>query len=154
MQPTVGQLFPDFTAPSTEGEITLSALRGKTVVLYVYPRDNTPGCTTQGENFRDRHADFAAAGAVVLGLSRDTLASHQKFKAKYGFPFALVADPEEVLVNAWGLLKEKNMYGKKVKGVERTTYLIDAQGVLRQVWPAVKVPGHVDEVLQAVRAVA
>ena len=154
MQPVVGQTFPDFTAPSTEGEVTLSSLRGKTVVLYVYPRDNTPGCTTQGENFRDRHADFAAAGAVVLGLSRDTLASHQKFKAKYGFPFALVADPEEVLVNAWGLLKEKNMYGKKVKGVERTTYLIDAQGVLRQVWAAVKVPGHVDEVLEAVRSVA
>jgi peroxiredoxin Q/BCP len=154
MQPTVGQTFPDFTAPSTEGEIRLSSLRGKTVVLYVYPRDNTPGCTTEGENFRNRHADFAAAGAVVLGLSRDTLASHQKFKAKYGFPFALLADPEEVLVNAWGLLKEKNMYGKKVKGVERTTYLIDAQGVLRQVWAAVKVPGHVEEVLEAVRSLA
>ena len=152
MVPQVGQAFPDFTAPSTEGSFQLSALRGRKVVLYVYPRDNTPGCTTQGENFRDRHSDFVAAGAVVVGLSRDTPGSHQKFKAKYEFPFALVADPDETLVRQWELLKNKTMYGKPVTGVERTTYLIDAQGVLRQVWSAVKVPGHVDQVLEAARA--
>ncbi len=142
---------PDFTAPSTDGEISLKALKGKAVVLYFYPRDNTPGCTTQGQNFRDSYAEFEAAGAQILGISRDTLASHIKFKEKQEFPFPLVADPDETVCELYGVMKMKNMYGKQVRGIERSTFLIDAKGKLRKEWRGVKVPGHVDAVLQAVK---
>ncbi|MBX6318276.1 peroxiredoxin [Pigmentiphaga sp.] len=154
MSTVIGRAAPAFTAPSTDGEISLKELKGRIVVMYFYPRDNTPGCTTEGQNFRDRYADFQAAGAQVLGVSRDTLASHQKFKEKQGFPFPLIADPEEKLCELYGVMKMKNMYGKQVRGIERSTFLIDAQGKLRQEWRGVKVPGHVDAVLEAVRALA
>ncbi|OVZ54773.1 peroxiredoxin [Pigmentiphaga sp. NML080357] len=154
MSTAIGRAAPAFTAPSTDGDISLKDLKGRIVVMYFYPRDNTPGCTTEGQNFRDRYADFQAAGAEVLGVSRDTLASHQKFKEKQEFPFPLIADPDEKLCELYGVMKMKNMYGKQVRGIERSTFLIDAQGKLRQEWRGVKVPGHVDAVLEAVRGLA
>ncbi len=154
MSTAIGRAAPAFTAPSTDGDLSLKDLKGRIVVMYFYPRDNTPGCTTEGQNFRDRYAEFQAAGAEILGVSRDTLASHQKFKEKQGFPFPLVADPDETLCELYGVMKMKNMYGKQVRGIERSTFLIDAQGKLRQEWRGVKVPGHVDAVLDAVRGLA
>ncbi|OVZ60963.1 peroxiredoxin [Pigmentiphaga sp. NML030171] len=154
MSTAIGRAAPAFTAPSTDGDISLKDLKGRVVVMYFYPRDNTPGCTTEGQNFRDRYAEFQAAGAEILGVSRDTLASHQKFKEKQGFPFPLLADPDETLCELYGVMKMKNMYGKQVRGIERSTFLIDAQGKLRQEWRGVKVPGHVDAVLEAVRGLA
>jgi len=151
MSIAIGRAAPAFTAPSTDGDISLKDLKGRIVVMYFYPRDNTPGCTTEGQNFRDRYAEFQAAGAEVLGVSRDTLASHRKFKEKQGFPFPLLADPDEKLCALYDVMKMKNMYGKQVRGIERSTFLIDAQGKLRQEWRGVKVPGHVDAVLEAVR---
>mgnify|MGYP003576063723 FL=1 len=142
---------PIFTAPSTDGEFSLEALKGQIVVLYFYPKDNTPGCTTQGQNFRDLHAEFEAAGARIFGVSRDTLSSHVKFRDKQEFPFALIADPDETVCEMYGVMKLKNMYGKQVRGIERSTFLIDADGVLRKEWRGLKVPGHVDAVLAAVR---
>jgi len=154
MSTAIGRAAPAFTAPSTDGDLSLKDLKGRIVVMYFYPRDNTPGCTTEGQNFRDRYAEFQAAGAEILGVSRDTLASHQKFKEKQGFPFPLVADPDETLCELYGVMKMKSMYGKQVRGIERSTFLIDAQGKLRQEWRGVKVPGHVDAVLDAVRGLA
>ncbi|RZS80465.1 peroxiredoxin [Pigmentiphaga kullae] len=154
MSTAIGRAAPAFTAPSTDGDLSLKDLKGRIVVMYFYPRDNTPGCTTEGQNFRDRYAEFQAAGAEILGVSRDTLASHQKFKEKQGFPFPLVADPDETLCELYGVMKMKNMYGKQVRGIERSTFLIDAQGKLRQEWRGVTVPGHVDAVLDAVRGLA
>lgn len=151
MTTTLDTPAPDFQAPSTDGDISLKDFKGKTVILYFYPRDNTPGCTTQGQNFRDSYAEFEAAGAVILGISRDTLASHIKFKEKQAFPFPLIADPDETVCERYGVMKMKNMYGKQVRGVERSTFLIDAQGTLRREWRGLKVPGHVDAVLQAVK---
>lgn len=142
----------DFTAASTAGEFHLAAHKGETVVLYFYPKDNTPGCTTQGADFRDRNAQFRKAGALVVGVSRDTLASHQRFKAKMEFPFELIADPDETLCQQFGVMKMKNMYGKKVRGIERSTFVIDGARNLVREWRGVKVPGHVDEVLAFVRA--
>ncbi len=142
----------DFSAASTAGEFGLSAHKGETVVLYFYPRDNTPGCTTEGADFRDRHAQFRKAGATVVGVSRDTLASHQKFRAKMEFPFELIADPDEALCQRFGVMKMKNMYGKKVRGIERSTFVIDGARNLVHEWRGVKVPGHADEVLAFVRA--
>ncbi|MEO6928835.1 MAG: peroxiredoxin [Casimicrobiaceae bacterium] len=141
----------DFTAASTAGQFTLSAHRDHTVVLYFYPRDDTPGCTTEGADFRDRHAQFRKAEALVAGVSRDTLASHVKFKAKMDFPFELISDPEEALCAQFGVMKMKNMYGKKVRGIERSTFVIDGAGNLVREWRGVKVPGHVEEVLACVR---
>ena len=141
----------DFTAASTAGEFKLSAHKGETVVLYFYPRDDTPGCTTEGADFRDRHAQFRKAGALIAGVSRDTLASHAKFKAKMEFPFELIADPDETLCQQFGVMKMKNMYGKKVRGIERSTFIIDGKRNLVHEWRGVKVPGHVDEVLALVR---
>ena len=142
----------DFSAVSTAGTFKLSAHKGETVVLYFYPRDNTPGCTTEGADFRDRDAKFRKAGAIVVGVSRDTLASHEKWRAKMGFPFELIADPDEVLCKQFGVIKMKNMYGKKVRGIERSTFLIDGRRNLVREWRGVKVPGHADEVLAAVEA--
>lgn len=142
----------DFSAVSTAGTFKLSAHKGETVVLYFYPRDNTPGCTTEGADFRDRHAKFRKAGAIIVGVSRDTLASHEKWRAKMEFPFELIADPDEVLCRQFGVIKMKNMYGKKVRGIERSTFLIDGARNLVREWRGVKVPGHADEVLAVVEA--
>ncbi|MBM4197170.1 MAG: peroxiredoxin [Gammaproteobacteria bacterium] len=149
----VGKPVPAFSVPSTGGEeVALEKLKGKAVVLYFYPKDDTPGCTTEGCGFRDHHAAFRKAGAVVLGVSRDSMASHEKFRAKYEFPFDLLSDGDEGLCRLFDVIREKNMYGNKVMGVERSTFLIDGSGVLRREWRKVKVDGHVEEVLDAVRA--
>ncbi|MEO8849199.1 MAG: peroxiredoxin [Casimicrobiaceae bacterium] len=143
----------DFTAASTAGQFTLSAHPDKTVVLYFYPRDDTPGCTTEGADFRDRHAQFRKAGSLVAGVSRDTLASHARFKAKMEFPFELISDPDEALCAQFGVMKMKTMYGKKVRGIERSTFVIDGARNLVREWRGVKVPGHVEEVLACVREI-
>lgn len=143
---------PDFTATATDAEtLSLSDFAGQTLVLYFYPRDNTPGCTKEGEAFRDQYEDFRAAGAAIVGVSRDSVKKHQNFKAKYGFPFDLIADTDEALCETYGVLKEKNMYGKKHIGIERSTFVIDGDGVVRHIWRGVKVNGHAEEVLAAVR---
>jgi peroxiredoxin Q/BCP len=142
----------DFSAVSTAGTFKLSAHKGETVVLYCYPRDNTPGCTTEGADFRDRYARFRKAGAAIVGVSRDTLASHTRWKEKMGFPFELIADPDETLCKAFGVMKMKNMYGKKVRGIERSTFVIDGARNLVREWRGVKVPGHADEVLAVVES--
>ena len=148
-----GKPVPDFSLPSTGGStFRLSSARGKTVVLYFYPKDNTPGCTTEGADFRDSYPAFKRAGAEVLGISRDSLASHERFKEKMKFPFELLADPEEVVCRQFGVIKMKSMYGKKVRGIERSTFVIGSDGVLAREWRGVKVPGHVQEVLNFVKA--
>ena len=149
----IGRPVPDFKLPATGGsEFSLAAQRGSKVVLYFYPKASTPGCTQEGQDFRDLQGAFQAAGAVVVGASRDGLKAQENFKAKYQFPFELLSDREESLCNLFGVLKDKNMYGRKVRGIERSTFLIDAEGVLRREWRGVKVPGHAEEVLEAVRA--
>jgi peroxiredoxin Q/BCP len=148
----VGKKVPEFTAAATGGDVRLSALKGRKVVLYFYPKDNTPGCTNQGSDFRDRHDAFVEAGAVVLGASRDSLRSHEGFKAKLGLPFELVSDPDEALCAQFDVIKMKNMYGKQVRGIERSTFVIDAAGKLAREWRGVKVSGHVDEVLEFVQS--
>jgi len=148
----IDRKVPDFSAESTGGKVKLSALKGKTVVLYFYPKDNTPGCTTEGSDFAAAHRKFDKAGAVVLGVSRDSLKSHSNFKDKMGFPFELISDPEEKLCDAFGVMKMKNMYGKQVRGIERSTFVIDGEGKLRREWRGVKVPGHVDDVLACVQS--
>jgi peroxiredoxin Q/BCP len=130
----------------------LSELRGRKLVLYFYPKDNTPGCTTEGADFRDRHDAFRRAGCEVYGVSRDSLKSHEAFKAKMNFPFELLADPQESACAQFGVMKLKNMYGKKVRGIERSTFVIDEDGRLAREWRGVKVPGHVEEVLSFVKA--
>jgi thioredoxin-dependent peroxiredoxin len=149
----VGKKIPAFSAPAT-GERTVKSkdLLGRPFVLYFYPRDNTPGCTKEGEGFRDQHKKFAKLATEVFGVSRDTVASHEKFKAKFEFPFDLIADPDEKLCALFEVMKDKNMYGKKVRGIERSTFLFDAAGVLRREWRNVKVDGHVQEVLAAAKA--
>lgn len=148
----LGQPVPDFSAPATGDQtVRLSALRGRNVVLYFYPKDNTPGCTTEGQDFRDHHAEFVALDTVVLGVSRDSLRSHENFRGKQGFPFALIADGDENLCRLFDVIKPKNMYGREVLGIERSTFLIDRDGILRREWRKVKVVGHVAEVLAAVR---
>ena len=146
----IGRKVPDFTAEATGGPFTLSEYRGSPVVLYFYPKDNTPGCTTEGANFRDLHDRFAKAGAVVAGISRDSIRSHQNFAEKLGFPFALISDADEKLCQAFGVIKMKNMYGKQVRGIERSTFVIDAKGVLVKEWRGVKVAGHAEAVLEFV----
>ncbi len=153
MTPSVNKALPDFEAPATGGvKVTPQSLLGRTVVLYFYPKDATPGCTTEAMQFRDKHQEFADAGAVVFGVSRDNMASHDRFKKNLELPFELVADTEEKLCHMFGVVKNKIMYGKKVKGIERSTFLIDAEGVLRVEWRGIKVAGHVDEVLAAAQA--
>ena len=150
----IGKKVADFTAPATGGDFQLSAHKGETVVVYFYPKDNTPGCTTEGEQFRDAYKKFRKAGAIVVGCSRDSLKSHENFKAKMGFPFELISDADEKLCAQFGVIKMKNMYGKKVRGIERSTFVIDASGKLVNEWRGVKVAGHVDAVLEAVEALA
>jgi peroxiredoxin Q/BCP len=148
----VGQAVPPFEAASTGAPFSLADVRGKKLVLYFYPKDSTPGCTTETREFGDAVDAFAAAGAVIRGVSRDSLKSHQKFKDALGLPFELLSDPDETLCALFGVMKMKNMYGKQVRGVERSTFLIDGDGVLVREWRGVKVPGHVDAVLEAVRS--
>ena len=148
-----GQPAPDFTLLDQEGKaVTLSALKGRPIVLYFYPKDDTPGCTTEACAFRDAEADYQAAGAKVLGVSPDDVKSHGKFAAKHNLRFPLLADTETKVCQLFGVWKEKSMYGKTSMGVERTTVLIDGQGVVRKVFPKVKVPGHSDAVLEALNA--
>jgi len=151
---TLDRKVPDFKAVSTAGEVRLSAFKGSTVVLYFYPKDNTPGCTTEGVDFAASHAKFKRAGAVVLGVSRDSIKSHEGFKAKMGFPFELISDPDEALCKQFDVIKMKNMYGKQVRGIVRSTFVIDSAGVLRREWRGVKVPNHVAEVLAFVQSMA
>jgi len=149
----VGDVAPDFTLPTDGGgEMTLSSMRGKKVVLYFYPKDDTSGCTKEACDFREKISEFTKAGAVVLGMSPDSVKKHDKFKAKYDLPFSLVADEEKTALEAFGVWVEKSMYGRKYMGVERSTFLIDADGSIQSVWRKVKVPGHVDAVLDALQA--
>ena len=153
MTPALNKPLPEFEALATGGvKFTPQAFLGQTVVLYFYPKDNTPGCTTEAMQFRDKYKDFVKAGANVFGVSRDNMKSHDEFKAKLELPFELIADTEEKMCHMFGVVKNKIMYGKKVKGIERSTFLIGADGVLKQEWRGLKVPGHVDEVLKAVKA--
>jgi peroxiredoxin Q/BCP len=149
----LGKPVADFSLPST-GNTTfqLSGTRGSKVVLYFYPKDNTPGCTTQGSDFRDLHSQFKRAGTQVFGISRDSVKSHEGFKAKMKFPFELLSDPDEAVCGQFGVMKLKNMYGRKVRGIERSTFVVDEKGVLAREWRGVKVPGHVQEVLNFVKA--
>lgn len=146
-----GRKVPDFRLPATgEQEIALSDYRGKRVVIYFYPRDSTPGCTTEGQDFRDRIQTFRRRNTVILGISRDSIRSHENFKAKQEFPFELLSDAEEKACRLFDVIREKNMYGRKVMGIERSTFLIDEAGVLRREWRKVSVKGHVQEVLDAI----
>ena len=147
-----GDLAPDFTKPTDGGgNLTLSKLRGKNVVLYFYPKDDTTGCTKEACGFRDALPDFGEMGATVIGISRDSPSSHDKFKAKYALPFTLVSDDDGTVSGAYGTWVEKSMYGRKYMGLERTTFLIDKKGVIRGIWRKVKIPGHVDELLKAAK---
>jgi len=148
----IGKKVPDFKADSTgDKTIKLSGLKGNNVVLYFYPKDSTPGCTIEGQDFRDNIKKFRTYNTIILGVSRDSIVSHENFRQKECFPFDLLADTNEKLCKMFNVIKEKNMYGKKVMGIERSTFLIDAESVLRQEWRKVKVEGHVDEVLNAVK---
>ena len=149
--PTIGKKVPAFKAESQLGPVSLAALKGKNVVLYFYPKDNTPGCTTETQGFRDALADFESENTVILGVSRDSLKSHENFATKQNVTFALLSDADEALCTQFDVIKMKNMYGKQVRGIERSTFLIDETGKLAQEWRKVKVPGHVDAVLDAVR---
>jgi peroxiredoxin Q/BCP len=149
----VGKKVPPFSLPATgEQDIALSDLKGNNVVLYFYPKDSTPGCTREGQDFRDNYTKFKRQNTVILGVSRDSLKSHENFKAKQGFQFDLLSDKDEVLCTLFDVIKMKNMYGKKVRGIERSTFLIDSNGKLKQEWRKVKVDGHAEEVLAAVKA--
>jgi len=149
----LGKPVPDFSLPSTgNSTFSLSSARGSKLVLYFYPKDNTPGCTQQGSDFRDRYKEFQRAGCAVLGISRDPMKSHESFKAKMKFPFELLSDPDETVCEQFGVMKLKNMYGRKVRGIERSTFVVDAKGVLAREWRGVKVPGHIEEVLNFVKA--
>lgn len=153
MSITLDKQIPDFSAQATsQQEVSPASLAGKKVVIYFYPKDNTPGCTTEGQDFRDLHAEFQKAGTVIFGVSKDSLRTHENFRAKHSFPFELISDPEEQLCRLFDVIKLKQMYGKQYEGIERSTFLIDAQGVLRREWRKVKVAGHVAEVLEAVRS--
>ena len=151
----VGDAAPDFDlAADGGGRVRLSDLKGKTVVLYLYPKDDTPGCTKEAQGLSAAAADFAKAGAVVVGLSKDSVASHDKFKTKYGLDPRLASDPDGALIEALGSWGEKSMYGKVYFGIDRATFLIDKSGRVARIWHKVKVPGHVEEVLAAAQAVA
>jgi peroxiredoxin Q/BCP len=148
----IGKKAPQFSLEGTGGLWSLKDEGGNAVVIYFYPRDNTPGCTKEGESFTEHHAKFKKAGAVILGISPDSVASHEKFKQKMAFPFELLSDPEKKVCKLYDVIQEKSMYGKKYLGVERSTFLIDGKGVLRQAWRKVKVDGHAESVLAAVKA--
>lgn len=150
---SIGKKVPDFSLPATGGkDISLSQYAGKKLVIYFYPKDNTPGCTQEGQDFRDLYPQFKKAGTEILGISRDSIRSHESFKEKYNFPFPLLSDGKEQACKLFDVIQEKNMYGRKVMGVQRCTFLIDAKGVLRQEWRGVTVKGHATEVLDAAKA--
>jgi len=147
------QPAPDFELPATGGKtFRLAGAQGTNLVLYFYPKDNTPGCTREGEQFRDLYPQFREARCEVCGVSRDSLKSHEKFKAKLNFPFELVSDADESACRLYDVIKLKNLYGRKVRGIERSTFVIDAKGVVRRVWRGVKVPDHAQEVLEFVKS--
>ena len=149
----VGTKVPDFSLPATDAEtFTLKGAAGKALVIYFYPKDMTSGCTRESQDFRDLHAAFAKAGVRIVGISRDSLASHEKFKSKEQLPFALLSDADERVCKLFDVIREKSLYGRKYLGIDRSTFLIDKRGVLRQEWRKVKVPGHAEEVLEAARS--
>ncbi len=151
--PMLNQSVPDFQLPATSSKtFQLSEYAGKNVVIYFYPKDSTPGCTTQGIQFRDAYAQFQAVNTEIFGISRDSLKSHENFKAKFTFPFELLSDTEELACALFGVIKMKNMYGKQVRGIERSTFVIDANGTLVKEWRGVKVDGHAAEVLSFIQA--
>lgn len=151
--PAIGSTAPDFTLPTNNaGSVSLSGLKGKKVVLYFYPKDDTPGCTIEAKDFRDRMEDFKKANTVIIGLSKDDVKSHDKFVQKFCLPFILASDVEGSVCEAYGTWVEKSMYGKKYMGIDRVTFLIDGSGKIAQIWPKVKVEGHAEEVLTAAKA--
>jgi thioredoxin-dependent peroxiredoxin len=155
MQLDVGQQSPDFTADSSQGTpLTLSDLRGRWVVLYFYPKDDTPGCTKQACAFRDTHAKLSGKNVVVVGCSPDDLRSHDKFISKYDLPFVLISDQSREIASTYGVWKEKNMYGKRIKGIERTTFLINPDGEIAKIWSRVRVDGHIDEIIDELQMIA
>jgi peroxiredoxin Q/BCP len=141
----------DFELPSTGGTFRLSEQHGHPVVVYFYPKDNTPGCTLEGQQFRDLYAEFSKSKCVIVGISRDSLKSHASFKSKMSFPFELLSDEDEKVCRQFAVIKMKNMYGKQVRGIERSTFVFDAKGALAREWRGIKVPGHVQEVLEFVK---
>ncbi len=150
----IGHQAPEFTLPATGGQtINLSDFRGKNVVIYFYPKDSTPGCTTESQDFRDGYDAFTQEHTVILGISRDSIKSHERFKEKQALPFELLSDEDETVCNLFEVLKMKNMYGKQFMGIERSTFLIDASGTFREIWRKVKVKGHVEAVLAAVQTI-
>ncbi|KMQ81097.1 Thiol peroxidase, Bcp-type [Candidatus Burkholderia pumila] len=153
MPVAVDQSVPDFTSPSTSGDFTLSSLRGKKVVLFFYPKDNTPGCTQENSQFRDSYEQFTKACAEIVGISRDSVKLHENFKKKLELPYTLVSDADEAVCGIFDVVKMKKMYGKEVRGIERSTFLIDADGVLRREFRDIKVLGHVDAIVEAVKAI-
>lgn len=149
----LGKKVPNFSLPATGAQtISLADMKGKKLLLYFYPKDSTPGCTTEGQAFRDLYGEFEKAQCAILGVSRDGVKSHENFKAKQAFPFELLSDKEETLCRLFDVIKEKNMYGRKVMGIERSSFLLDEKGVLRREWRKVKVAGHAEEVLEALKA--
>lgn len=154
MQATLNKPINNLTVEATSGTINLQDLKNKNIVLYFYPKDNTPGCTREGQDFRDNINKFNKLDTVILGVSRDSLSSHEKFKEKQSFPFELISDADEQLCQYFNVIKDKNMFGKKVKGIERSTFLIDKKGVLRKEWRKVKVDGHTQEILDEIKAIS
>jgi len=154
MTVAIGEPVPDFSAASTGGEFRLSETRGSPLLIYFYPKDNTSGCTAESQDFAAAHRQFARHRAQIIGVSRDSLKSHQGFKQKLDLPFELVSDPDERVCTMFGVIKNKTMYGRPVRGIERSTFLLDARGVLRQEWRGVKVPGHVQQTLAALGSLA
>ncbi len=149
----IGKKVTPFSLPATgEKNVSLKDFKGTHLIVYFYPKDSTPGCTLEGQNFRDRYADFKKAGAEILGVSRDSLKAHENFRARQGFPFDLLSDQDESLCRQFDVIHEKIMYGRKVMGIVRSTFLIDSTGVLQKEWRKVKVKGHVDDVLEAVKS--
>jgi peroxiredoxin Q/BCP len=146
------QPIPDFEVPSTGNKVfRLSQTPGKNLVIYFYPKDDTPGCTTEGQQFRDAYIEFTELDCDIVGISRDSIKSHENFKMKMGFPFELLSDADETVCKVFDVIKMKNMYGKQVRGIERSTFVLDAKGALQREWRGVKVPGHVQEVLEFVK---
>ncbi len=150
---TLGQPVTEFTAQATNNTtVTLSELKGKKVVIYFYPKDNTPGCTSEGQTFHDLYAEFQEADTLIFGVSRDSMKSHDNFRTKHEFPFELISDPDEELCKLFDVIKLKNMYGKEYMGIERSTFLIDREGILQHEWRKVRIKNHVEDVLQAAQA--
>lgn len=151
-RPVVGAAAPDFSLPATDDQtLSLADFRGRKIVLYFYPKDSTPGCTNEAQAFRDLIDAFREASTVVLGVSRDSVRSHENFRRKHSLPFDLIADPDETACRAYDVIAEKNMYGRRVRGIERSTFLVDAEGILRREWRRARVDGHADEVLASAR---